>query len=64
MRDICPFCNRESNLKVLEFEEGSWSVTCDDCGAASPTAASQQEAIDRWLSASSIFGQVVAKVFG
>lgn len=56
MRDICPFCERDSSLTILEFEEGSWAVTCNDCGAAGPTAISEQEALDRWHSASNFCG--------
>lgn len=66
MRDICPFCNCESSLKVFEFEEGSWAVTCNECNATGPSAQSHQEAIDRWLAASTSFGirGVFARLWG
>ena len=68
MKSVCPFCAAETEIHIVEYEQGRWAVVCDTCGATGPMADHEDGALERWSSASQIDGQGfiqrVAKALG
>lgn len=44
----CPFCNRDSDLRVGEWLRGKWFVSCNGCDADGPMGRKREEAVAAW----------------